>query len=112
MEKHSSLIILIPLVERVKNQLDAAGDSQLIEDPVQVVPDRVLGNFEPLGDFAVLHAIGHQADHIFLAARQQRRAIGTVELDGFNVRECVDQMFEVFVTRPNLPLVDRLDAFR
>ena len=105
------LVVLIPLVERIKNQLDAAGDAQLVKDPVQVVTDGMLRNLEPLGNFAVLHAVGHQADYIFLAARQQRGALGIVEVQWFNVGEGVDQMFEVFVARPDLPFVDRLYAF-
>ena len=66
------LVVLIPLVERIQNQLDAAGDSQLIEDPVQVVSDGMLGDVEFLGNLSVLHAVGDQLDYIFFTASQQR----------------------------------------
>lgn len=58
----SRLSVLIPLIECIKNQLDAAADAQLAEDPVQLVPDRALGNFQPLGNFAVFQAVGNQPD--------------------------------------------------
>ena len=61
-ENRGSLIVLIPLVERIQNQFDAARDSQLIEDPVQVVSDGMLGILQSLGNFAVLHAIGNSSD--------------------------------------------------
>ena len=64
----------------------------------------MLGNFEFLGNFAVLHAVRNQADDIFLASRQQRSVLGIIEVQRFNVGEGVDQMFEVFVARPDFSL--------
>jgi hypothetical protein len=69
-ECRSHLVVLIPLIECIKNQFDAAGDNYLIEYPVQVVSDGTLGHVEPLGNFAILHPTGNQPDDIFLAARQ------------------------------------------
>ena len=111
MEYRSRLIVLIPLIESMKNQLDAARNSQLIEDSVQVVSDGMLGNSKSLGNFAVLHAIGNQPDNILFAPREERSTHGIIEVERFDVREGVDQMFEIFVARPDLPFVDRFGAF-
>jgi len=60
----------IPVTEYIKDELDSAGDSQLLEDSVDVVPDGMFLNFEPLSDFAVLQAVGDETDYIFLATGQ------------------------------------------
>ena len=75
---HASLIAKIPLAERIKDQFDSARDSQFFENPIEVVPDRMLLNLEPLSDFTVLQAVGDEANHIFLATRQQRHSVGIV----------------------------------
>jgi hypothetical protein len=65
-----SLTASIPTAESVKNKFDPARDSKLFEYPIEIVPYRMLLNLKPLSDFAVLHAVGDEANHIFLAARQ------------------------------------------
>ena len=60
-----------PGTKHIKDKLDAAGDSQLLEDSVDVIPDGMFLYFESLSDFAVLQAVGDEANHIFLATRQQ-----------------------------------------
>jgi len=39
------LIAVSLTAERIKEELDAAGDSQLLEDPVDVIPDGMFLNF-------------------------------------------------------------------
>jgi len=72
------LVAATPVTEHIKDELDAAGDSQLLEDSVNIIPDRMFLYPEPLSDFAVLHAVGDEADYIFLATRQQRHSVGVV----------------------------------
>ena len=67
---------LIPVAEGIKDELDSSGNSQLFEDPVDVVPDGMLLHFEPVGDFAVLQAISDEANHVFFPARQQGHSRG------------------------------------
>jgi len=52
------LAATIPVTKHVKDELDSAGDSQLLEDSVDVVPDRMFLHLKTLCDFAVLHAVG------------------------------------------------------
>jgi hypothetical protein len=52
------LVAAIPVTEHIKDELDATGDSQLLEDSIDVVPDRMFLNLKPLSDFAVLQAVG------------------------------------------------------
>jgi hypothetical protein len=66
------------VAEYIKDKLDSAGDSQLLEDSVDVVPDGMFLHLKPLSDFAVLQAVGDEADYIFLATRQQGRSTGVV----------------------------------
>jgi hypothetical protein len=55
----------------IKDELDSAGDSQLLEDPVDVVPDGMFLHLKPLSDFAVLEAVGDEANHIIFATGKQ-----------------------------------------
>jgi hypothetical protein len=54
----------------IENKFNSAGDSYLLEDSIDVVPDGMFLNLKPLSDFAVLQAVGDEADHILLATRQ------------------------------------------
>lgn len=70
----------IPMAECIKIQLDSIRHSKFIEDPIEVVPYRMLLNLEPLSDFAVPQAVGDKSGHIFLATRQQGYSFGIVKL--------------------------------
>ena len=74
-----------PVTEHIKDKLDPRGNSQLFEDPVDVVPDGMFLHFKPLGDFAVLQAVGDEANHVFFAARHQRRSLGIRYLNRLKV---------------------------
>ena len=75
------LIATIPVTKHIKDELDSAGDSQLFEDSVDVIPDRMFLHFEPLSDLTVLHAVGDQTHHILLATGQQRDSFGVVQMN-------------------------------
>ena len=64
------------MAEDIKDQLDPAGNPQLLENSVDVVPDGMFLHLEPLRDFAVLQAVGDEADYIFLATGQQGCSMG------------------------------------
>ena len=66
------------MAKNIKDKFDAAGDSQLFEDSVDVIPDGMFLDLKPQSDFAVLQAVGDQADHIFFSARQQGHSLGIV----------------------------------
>jgi hypothetical protein len=66
------------VAKHIKDKLDSAGDSQLLEDSVDVVPDRMLLHLKPLSNFTVLQAVGDEANYIFLAAGQQGRSTGII----------------------------------
>ena len=57
------------MAECIQNQLDSGRNSKLFENPIEVIPYRMLLNFKPLSDFALLQAIGDEMNDFFLAAR-------------------------------------------
>jgi len=63
----------------IKDELDPAGDSQLLEDSVDVVPDGMFLHLKPLSDFAVLQAVSDQTDYIFFATGQQGYSFGIIK---------------------------------
>jgi len=77
------------MAECVKEELDSAGDSQLVEDSVDIVPDGMFLNLKPLSDFAVLQAVGDEADYIFLASGQQGHSRGVVQVKWLDMRKSV-----------------------
>ena len=107
-----TLVAAIPVTKDIKDELDSGGDTQLLEDSVDVVPDRMFFYLELLSDFAVLQAVGDKPDHILFATRQQRQSFMIVNMKWFNMRQGVQQMFDIFVTHPDLSLVYCLDALR
>ena len=48
MRNRRSLIFMVTLAKGVKNEFDPAGNSQLFEDPIEIIPYRMLLNFEIL----------------------------------------------------------------
>ena len=63
-------------------------------------------------DFAVLQPVGNKANDFFLTTSQERDSVGVVKLNGIRMSQSIDKMLGIFVTRPDLPPMDRLDAFR
>src|SRR5450755_285143 len=61
-----------PVVDGVQRELQAIRDAQLVEDVVQVIFYRLLGNKKFLADFLVAEALRHQLDNLFFAIAQQR----------------------------------------
>jgi hypothetical protein len=72
----------------------------------------MLSNIKSPGYFAVLQTICNQPGNILLATRQQRHSVSIVELKRFEMAKSVYKMFEIFIAGPDLPRVDRPDAFR
>jgi len=67
------LIATIPVTKHIhtyKDKFDPAGYSQLLENSVDVIPYGMFLYFELLSDFAVLQAVGDEANHISLATRR------------------------------------------
>jgi hypothetical protein len=69
---YRGVALSLPLAKCVQDQLDAAGYSQLLKDPVNVVSDGVFLHVECLGNLTVFHAVGDQASHFLLATRKER----------------------------------------
>jgi hypothetical protein len=96
------------MAERIQNQLNSVRHAKFFEDPIEVVPYRMLLNFKPLSDFAVLQAVGDEVDHFFLAARQWRHSVGILEVERFTLAQSAYEMFEVFIAGADLsPKVNR-----
>ena len=68
--KDLPLLATIPVVECIKNQLDSGRHSKFFEDSIEIIPYRMLLNFKPFSDFAVLQAVGDEMNHFFFAPGQ------------------------------------------
>jgi hypothetical protein len=68
------------MAQRVQDQLDAARNSQSIEDSVKIIADRVFGDMKRLGDIAVRHSFSQQESYLLLSRCQLRQPVGILEL--------------------------------
>jgi hypothetical protein len=76
---------VIPTAVRIENQLDSGRHSKFLENPREVIAYRMLFNFELLSDFAVLQTVGDEANHLFLATRQQGHSAGIIKVEWLNL---------------------------
>jgi len=72
------LSAIVTLAKSIKDEPDPAGYTQLLEDPVDVVPDGMFLHIKLLSNFAVLQSVGDEMDHIFFATRQQGHSLGII----------------------------------
>jgi len=72
------LSAIVTLAESIQDELDPAGYTQLLEDPVDVVPNGMFLYVKLLSDFTVLQSVGDEMDRIFFATRQQGHCVGFV----------------------------------
>src|SRR5208337_34534 len=59
-----------------QDHFHALGNSQLVENPEQVILDGVLGKRKALGDLAIGETFRDTSHHFLLAAGEQRRPTG------------------------------------
>src|ERR1035438_2435079 len=64
------------LVDGVEGQLQTVGDAQFVEDVVQMVLDRLLGNEHLFGHLFVLVALGHESHDLAFAGAQRSAFAG------------------------------------
>jgi hypothetical protein len=106
-----SLTAIFPVTKYLKDKFNSAGDTQLFEDSIDVVPDGVFFHFELLSDFAVLQAFGNQANYLFFATRQKGHSVHIIELKSFALAQGIHDMPEVLIVGPVLSLMNCPDAF-
>jgi hypothetical protein len=75
-----SLNATVTLTKCIQDEFHAAGYSQLLKDPVDVVPYGMFLYFELLSNFTVLQAVRDEMDDFFLAMGQQGHLIGFVKM--------------------------------
>jgi hypothetical protein len=106
-----SLTVIVTLAKSIQDEFNAAGNSQFLEDPVDIVPYRMFLYLELLGNFAVLQAVGDEMNHIFLASRQERHSVGIGQLDWFRASQSAYEMLDILIAGPDLSFVDHPNAF-
>jgi hypothetical protein len=72
------LSAMVTLAKSIQDELDPAGYSQLLEDPVDVVPNGMFLYVKLLSDFTVLQSVGDEMVRIFFATREQGHCVGII----------------------------------
>jgi hypothetical protein len=65
----------VSAVDGVKDEFDAIGNSQLVEDTEQVLLDGVLAEAEFAGDVAIAGAFGCQGNNLLISGRERSATI-------------------------------------
>lgn len=101
----------VSIAESVEHDLDAAGHSQLVEDPEQVIFDGVLCQLQALRDLAIGKALCDATHHIgFTHGKQSTIYVETAREAGLS--QSLEYVLQFSAAGPNLAAVDTLDALR
>ena len=104
------LNVMITLAKSIQNEFDPAGNSQLVENPEQVVLDRVLGQLQALSNLAIGQSLRHAADHIRFSCGKQPAIYVEAAGEG-RLGESFEHVFQFHTAGPNLPAVHAPNTF-
>jgi hypothetical protein len=96
-------------VESVEDNLDTAGNAELIKDSKQVILDGVLSELKALGDFAIGESLGDAANYIDFAGGKRGDAIAA-EIGESRLCQRLEQIMQFGTAGPDLAHVYTLNA--
>lgn len=95
----------------IEREFDTAGDSQLLIDIADIVPNRMFGNLNFLADFAGAHALGKQVQDFRFARSQQVHASARLcDSQGLELCEVLEEEAEILIVGPDLSAVNGSNA--
>src|SRR5882762_6953902 len=95
----------------IERQLHPGGDTELVVNIAQVVPNRVFGNAHLLTELARAHALRQKVhDFRFAWRKKTHAATGLDNSEWFELREEPEEKDEILVAGPDLPAVHRSNA--
>src|SRR5258708_47804 len=101
----------ISMVDGVEYELDAIGNSQLVEDAKQILLDGVLTKAEFSGDVAIAEAFGDQSDDLFLSRRQQTAPAVVDDPERRHLTDKIEEIMDLLGTGPDLAVPHHVNAF-
>ena len=99
------------MVQGVKDQFDAAGDTKLFENAEEIFLNGVLAKSEFDGDLAITQSFGHQCHNLLFAWSEKRTTSGVEHAKRRRFRDQFDQPVELLRVKPNLSGRHPKDAF-
>ena len=97
------------MMYRIQREFEAVGDTELVENVVEMVFDGLLGDKKFLADFLVAEALGHELNDFFFAVAEQRLLAARAGLAGF--RECFHDFGGHAIVEPDFARVHPMYAF-
>src|SRR3989442_13849932 len=79
----NSRLVDQPVVNGVKGEFEAVGDTELVEDVMEMVLDGLLGDEKFFADFLIAEALGDALDDFFFAVAEQRLVGARLGFAGF-----------------------------
>lgn len=102
----------VSLIDRVKGKLQAGGNSELVEDPEQIVSYRVFTQAQFLRNVAIGATFGNELHEAQFAVGEEGRAFGVDHWRDPTVCHRLHEKMKLLAICPNLPLTDALHALR
>src|SRR5487761_74471 len=106
----ASRLIDQAVMNRVPSKLESVGNTQLIEDVVQMIFDCLLADEKLLADFSVTEALRHQLHNFLFAVAEQWFVPALSRLR--RALESVDYLGGHTVVEPDFAVVNFLDALQ
>src|SRR6266849_3165729 len=96
--------------QRIEYDFDAAGDSQLVEDPEKIILYRMLAQRESMRDLAIIEPLGHAVHYVEFACRTESFSSTAGKAQGNRVRNGFQQVVKFTVACPDLTAMNTEDA--
>jgi len=93
----------LPMVQRVKDQFDAAGDPKFFEDAEEIFLYGVLAKVKFHGDLSIAESFSHQRDDLLLAWREKRTTRGIKHAQRRRFGDQFHQPVQLLGVKPDLP---------
>ena len=99
------------VTDGVENQFHPAGNSQLIENAGEILFHRMFAELEFVSYFPITEPVGNQGDYLLFPRRQQLEPAGIHHPQGRHLGYDFDEVLQLLIVDPQLPLMNALDAF-
>jgi hypothetical protein len=97
-------------IESIESQFQPIRSPYFVEDPKQIVTDRVLAQIELSGDVTIGQSFGHQLHNAIFSLCQRSWQSGISRLGEGALSHNFEQETQLLTASPNLPLVYNMNA--
>jgi len=99
------------MVDRVEHQLHAGRNAQLVEDPKQILLDRVFAQHQRAGDLAIAQTLGDECNNLFLPRGEKILSSMIHHPQSRPARDSFEHVIELLSIGPDLSAGHAVNTF-